>query len=388
MSLTGLGLLVVLLLVAVGVCWATGLLWQRFSGSVAFAVRAGMLMLVMVSGAVLCADVVNRHYVFYTSIGELIGGHSVAPTARPLADSLDAATTDLGRRRARVGHGTMVKVELDGARSHIRRPGFVYLPAAYFTGPGQQLRFPVLELFHGTPGGPGNWPGQMHLAATLDAEIGAARMPPVIAVVPQYARRGGKECLNTPQGAEETYLAVDLPVLLARTLRVQTGIASWAAAGYSTGGNCAVDLAVRHPETFAAAASLAGDRASRARHETQAGAELVSAPRVVPGYWPALYLMSSKQDGQSVAGMRALQQAAAGHAQLTTVELAGGGHNWGVWYAASIPAFDWLGARLPPPSAPPRIDPFTVTIQPRPGFPSQLRPHAMQPLRGTALSQS
>jgi len=49
---------------------------------------------------------------------------------------------------------------------------------------------------------------------------------------------------------------------------------------------------------------------------------------------------------------------------VTTVLLPTAGHNWRVWSAASVPAFDWLAARLPAPLAAPAIDPFTVPTGP------------------------
>ena len=366
MSLTSLPVLLVMLAAAGAICGATGWVWQRCTGLAAFVVRSVMLLLVMASGAVLAADIANRQYGFYTSFAELTGGTGSAAAAAPsLGGSLDAATTARGSRLAQAGHGTVVWLQLDGARSHTRRTGLVYLPAAYFTSAGSSLRFSVIELFHGNPGGPGNWTRQMHLAATLDAEIAAGRMPPVIAVAPSYTRTVGGECVNAPASADDTYLGVDIPVLLANSLRVRTDVASWATIGYSTGANCAVGVAVHHPGTYTAAASLAGDYPSRRGHgHAAAGADLIAAPRFVPPRWPALYLMSSRQDRASLAGLRALQRAAGGGTPVTTVLLPIAGHNWRVWFAASVPAFDWLAARLPAPLAAPAIDPFSVPTGP------------------------
>ncbi len=377
MSLTGLPVLLVLAAAAAGICGATGRVWQRFTGGAAWVVRSVMLLLVMASGAVLAADIANRRYGFYTSFAELTGGTGSATAAAPsLGGSLDAATTARGRRLAQAGHGTVVWLQLDGARSHTRRAGLVYLPAAYFTSAGTSLRFSVIELFHGNPGGPYNWIRQMHLAATLDAEIAAGRMPPVIAVAPSYTRTVGGECVNAPGSADDTYLGVDIPVLLASSLRVRTDVASWATIGYSTGANCAVGVAVHHPGTYTAAASLAGDYPSRRGHgHAAAGADLIAAPRFVPPRWPAMYLMSSGQDRASLAGMRALQRAAGRGTPVTTVLLPTAGHNWRVWSAASVPAFDWLAARLPAPLAAPAIDPFTAPTRPAlPGGPTGSAP--------------
>ena len=366
MSLTGLPVLLVLAAAAAGICGATGWVWQRCTGVAALVVRSVMLLLVMASGAVLAADIANRRYGFYTSFAELTGGTGSATAAAPsLGGSLDAATTARGRRLAQAGHGTVVWLQLNGTRSHTRRTGLVYLPAAYFTSAGTSLRFSVIELFHGNPGGPGNWTHQMHLAATLDAEIAAGRMPPVIAVAPSYTRTVGGECVNARGSADDTYLGVDIPVLLASSLRVRTDVASWATMGYSTGANCAVGVAAHHPGTYTAAASLAGDYPSRRGHgHASAGADLIAAPRFVPPRWPALYLMTSRQDRASLAGVRALAHAASASTPVTTVLLPAGGHNWRVWSAASIPAFDWLAARLPAPLAAPATDPFTVTTRP------------------------
>ena len=56
--------------------------------------------------------------------------------------------------------------------------------------------------------------------------------------------------------ADLTYLAVDLPNQIARILRVQRPGSAWGVAGYSEGGFCAANMALRYPHRYGSAAVL------------------------------------------------------------------------------------------------------------------------------------
>lgn len=213
MTLIGLPFLFVLIAVAAMLVAATMLLWNRWPRCWAFPMRLLCLLLVMASGVVLAADVVNRSYGFYSSVDDLLGRAPVQVIVAARADpDLDVAASAKGR---------MVQVRLSGARAGVTREALVYLPAAYFQPSQAKRRFPVLELFHGYPGGPRNWVSQMHLARVLDAEIASGSLPPVIAVIPTDNDPGrDSECVDAVGGQRnETYLAVDVPADIGRDFR-------------------------------------------------------------------------------------------------------------------------------------------------------------------------
>src|SRR6266540_3761045 len=205
MTLTALPFLFLLIGVATALVAATMLLWNRWASWWVPPMRLLCLLCVMAAGAVLAADVVNRSYGFYSSLDDLLGrvpANAGANTA-PVPD-LRVPANERGR---------VVQVRLGGARAGITRDAQVYLPAAYFRPSQARRRFPVVELFHGYPGNPGNWIRQMHLAQVLDAEIASRHLPAVIAVVPTDDDPGrDSECVNAVRGQQdETYLAVDVP---------------------------------------------------------------------------------------------------------------------------------------------------------------------------------
>jgi enterochelin esterase-like enzyme len=350
MTLIGLPFLVVLIAVAATVVAATMVLWNWWPRWWAVPMRLLCLLLVMACGAALVADVVNRSYGFYSSLDDLLG-RAPAPVivaARPVPDL----------RVAESAKGRVVQVRLSGARAGVTREALVYLPAAYFQPSQARRRFPVLELFHGYPGGPRDWVRQLHLARVLDAEIASGALSPVIAVIPTDDDPGrDSECVDAVGGQrDETYLAVDVPADIGRDFRALDTPGSWATAGYSTGGFCAVNIALHHPDRYAAAASLSGyysaimDGTTGDLYKGDGAARRWNSPLWLVTHQPVsvpLYLVASRGDHEAMRAMLAMRRAASRRLPLVTAIVPSGGHNFRVWYAASLAAFQWLGAHLP-----------------------------------------
>jgi enterochelin esterase-like enzyme len=352
MDLTGLPFLLLLIAAGATLLAGTMLLWNRWPGRWAFPMRLLCLLLVMAAGAVLAADVVNRTYGFYASLDDLLG-RLPAPRGMVAGPVPERGVPD----------GRAIRVRLPGTRAGVSREGLVYLPAAYFQRSAAGQRFPVLELFHGFPGGPDNWIRQLHLPQVLDAEIAAGRLPPVVAVIPTDDEPGrDSECVNAVGGQQdETYLAVDVPADVRREFRALDTPGSWATLGYSTGGFCAVNLALHHPNRYAAAASLSGyydaivDESTGDLYEGNAAARRWNSPQWLVTHRRTtvpLFLAASRGDLEAMRAMQAMRHAAQGRSPLATLTLPTGGHNFRVWYAASLAAFQWLGAHLPHPAAP------------------------------------
>jgi poly(3-hydroxybutyrate) depolymerase len=259
----------------------------------------------------------------------------------------------------------LLDVTYPGSRSGISRNGQLYLPAAYFRD-APDRRFAAIELFHGFPGHPADFEGNLDLKNLLDNEISAGRIPPLVVVIPRTYTSAVTECVNGIDGEQdETYLTRDVYDDVVTSFRVQTG-RTWAAMGISTGGFCAVNLALHHPERYAAAASISGD--FTAGEDPGAGrlfggngkfSKNVNSPL----WWvthrnpvgPPLYLFASAGDPDSVSEATAMAAALSKHAKglpTTYALLPEGGHNWGVWSVAFDPALDWLGQYLPGPLAP------------------------------------
>src|SRR5439155_500945 len=84
---------------------------------------------------------------------------------------------------------------------------------------------------------------------------------PAVLVMPD-ANGGDRislQCLNQVGGPQDlTYLAMDLPAQIARMLRVSRPGRAWAVAGYSEGGFCAANMALRYPDRYGFAGVLSG----------------------------------------------------------------------------------------------------------------------------------
>jgi enterochelin esterase-like enzyme len=372
-SLTGWPFLALLIAITVLILIAVYVGWNRWPQVVALPSRLIGLALIMVLGAALAGDVLNRGFNFYSSFGDLFGVtpgiHAFAVTDAPKADARvvikDSRWLTKGALAARTGQGILLDVSYPGARSGITRDGQLYLPAAYFAG-RQDLSFAAVELFHGFPGHPSDFQRNVHLRAMLDDEISNHRMPPAVVVIPQTYVDAVTECVNSISGQQdETYLAQDVYDDVVTSLRVQEG-RTWAAIGVSTGGLCAVNLGLHHPERYAAAASISGQYT--AGEDPGAGRLFGGHGKFgidvnSPLWWvthrnpvaPPLYLFASSGDPDAVKEASRMAAALQKHAKglpTTYALLPDGGHNWGVWSAAVPPALDWLAQYLPGPLAP------------------------------------
>jgi poly(3-hydroxybutyrate) depolymerase len=275
---------------------------------------------------------------------------------------------DEGRDAAEEGRGILVVARFHGQRSGLDRKGFLYLPAAYFTD--ASARYPAIEFFHGTPGGPRKYVNQLHVEAVLDGEISAGRIPPVIGVFPTMYTGHPGECTDPPRGPrDETYLAVDVPADAEASLRVLPG-RSFAAVGYSTGGFCAANLGLHHPDRYVAAGSLAGYfvagtdptvghpyRGSRLAVKQNSPLWEVTNRRPTA---PPMIVVAARGDRDSERDQASFVSAVRHHDPRLTLyaALMPGAHNFGTWQAA-LPATHRLGGALPP--ARPRAAPHAAS---------------------------
>ncbi|MDT7544171.1 MAG: hypothetical protein QOE99_281 [Actinomycetota bacterium] len=373
MNLLGWPFLALMSAVAVLVPVAVALMWARWPSRVAWPARALGLVLVMVVGAAFLATLVNRSFGFYSNLDDLLATSALGYRAPPSfqisrgPDRVEVLQNDWyrsGQARAQSGHGIVLPVLMEGRRSALRRHGFVYLPATWFLDPGVSL--PLVEMLHGYPGSPGNFPVQLGIEAILDREIAARRMPPSLAVFPNTYQQGrASECVDAVRGErDETYLAVDVPDDVQATFGTAPG-RSLGLLGYSEGGFCAVNLGLHHPDRVGAAVSLSGyfsagtDRGTKALYSKQRGA----LQRNSPLWWvqhrgptgPALLLVSGRDDRDALGQDRSLARTAARFAPKLPIIAAvvpRGAHNFATFDRAMPACLDFLGEHLPGPLAP------------------------------------
>jgi S-formylglutathione hydrolase FrmB len=352
-----------LLLLTVAAAVATARFWDR--GRFRTLHRAVGLLVVQLLLLVCVAAVINRQANFYVTLGELFGSggpDGYAATAPPGAPTLTSNGDGRGSldrwmadHPAESGKGTVIPAVLAGARTGYRLPAQIYLPAGYATSPQIDRGLPVVMFLAGYPGTVDSWLKSLRVAEELDRAISAGRLPPLIAVLPEQdpVRGRDSECVDSAAGVRaDTYLSVDLPEVIKRHFRATTARDGWAMVGYSTGGFCAVNLALRHPDRFAAAGTLSGyfrpliDRSTGDLYRGDVALRRANDPRVTIAHRrPApvhLLLAAGQEDREALRDLKAFVPLVRSPDTVTVVDDRPGGHNFTTWRAMLPDVFRWL----------------------------------------------
>ncbi len=126
----------------------------------------------------------------------------------------------------------------------------VYLPDAYL---GSALKFPVLYLLHGAGGNEKEWLHWGGVRETMDALIARKLIQPMVVVMPGHTQAWWTD--GALEKGETALLKEVLPHAEGH-YRIDAVRANRLVAGLSAGGYGALNLALRHPQLFAAAAIL------------------------------------------------------------------------------------------------------------------------------------
>ena len=346
------------------------LVWRIMAGRrIIFRVLAACLafMIAMVFGIL----AVNRYYDYYQTWSAMladlthqdVGAVSGVPDIK-LESGARPGTLDGSREHLELAqrHGDLLRLMVTGQRSRITRVVYVYLPPQYFQPAYQSYRFPAIELIHGQPGEPQDWITVAGVTRNFERLLLDKLAQPAVLVMPDA--NGGRgislQCLDQAGGPRDlTYLAVDLPNQVARALRVRQPGTGWGVAGYSEGGFCAANMALRYPHRYGFAGVLSGYFAPA---ENQlAGGRLVSpfggngrlreqntpldeiralpAVAVIPRFW----LAAGAADGQGVADAEVFRQHLRLRQQDVPLTLTPGcGHSFTAWRAEIPLMLTWM----------------------------------------------
>ena len=319
---------------------------------------------------------VNKYYGYYQTWGAMVAdftqqGASAAPQVPHVALAADSRSGTLDGSRAHLElaqrEGYLVRTTVTGQRSGITRVVYVYLPPQYFQPAYRAYRFPVIELIHGQPGVPQDWITVVGVTRTFDRLLADKLARPAVLVMPD-ANGGDRislQCLNQVGGPQDlTYLAVDLPAQVARMLRVSRPGPAWAVAGYSEGGFCAANMALRYPHRYGFAGVLSGyftpldnqlagtarpvspfGGDARLRDENTPLDELPNLPAaaVIPRFW----LAAGAADGQDVLSTERFWQELRPRQPDAPLTLTpGSGHTMTTWRAQIPSMLSWMTPRL------------------------------------------
>lgn len=371
MSLTSTAALIAAALLTATAIAACLRLWNRLRGPqvVRLASRLGLIVVCQLLAIALTGLAINSQARFFTSWSELLGRPAVTTAAPPrVTGQLDASHQKEIRAAFSAGHGTVVSMVIPGTISSVPpQRALVYLPAAYGDPKAPYTQFPVVQLLTGFPGRPENWTDGLQLQRVLDSEIAGRRSVPLIAVAPRQniAMPRDTQCVDVVGGPKtDTYLTQDVHRAVITAFRATPDRSGWALMGYSTGGFCSLNLAMRHPDMFSAAVSLSGY--ARPAHDRATG-ELFGGRTVLADantpLWRAQHLpapsisvlvMTSRLDTLPHRDARAFAAVARDPTRLETIVFPRGGHNFQLWRAIEPYAFSWLSHRLRAPLAPTR----------------------------------
>lgn len=190
-------------------------------------------------------------------------------TDGPLPDETDWATVAAMQRDATPPkRGAVVRVGFDaGASGFEHRQELVYLPPAWFTT-NPPPRLPAVMMIGGQFITPADWIRAGDAITTMDAFAAAhgGNAPVAVFVDSSGSFANDTECVNGPRGNAADHLTEDVVPQAISTFGVGT---RWGVVGFSTGGTCALGLAVTHPDTFGVFIDVAGDLGPNAGTKSQ-----------------------------------------------------------------------------------------------------------------------
>lgn len=363
MGLTSKAFVLLCVVLAVGAPVAALLLWPRVGGPrlARGAQRLALIVACQVTAVAVLAVAANDSFYFYTSWSELLGtGGTPAAANGVLSSRTGEAQRVLHGFRSHPGvaGGLVLDHTLVGARTGLRASALVYLPPQYADPRYAHTRFPVVTVMQGYPGNPRLWLTRLPLPQDMAQEVRAGRARPFVAVLVQetVVPPRDTECADVPHGPQvETFLAKEVRADVIRAFRVRSDRAGWAMMGDSTGGFCAVKMAMRHPDLYGSAVSVSGyfrallDGTTGALYGGSARLRDLNSPlwrlQHLPAPPIAALVTGSRQERtypQTAAFLRLVRPPM----QVSSIIAPTGGHNTRAWRAVLPQVIDWLGQRF------------------------------------------
>ncbi|MEU2062049.1 alpha/beta hydrolase-fold protein [Streptomyces sp. NPDC013455] len=372
MGLTSNTVLVLAIAVAALLFIGTVWLWPRLARRSWRAVggRVGLLLSVQLALFASLGLAANQSFGFYASWADLFGketdqgvviDHSAnGSSGGPLQVVSTSDVPGVHATRPETG-GQIQKVDIVGRESRIATPAYVYLPPEYFQPQYRTRTFPAAVVLTGYPGTAQSLVDKLNYPRTAQRLAKDGRMQPMILVMmrPTVAPPRDTECVDVPGGPQaETFFAKDLPDAVLSHYRAGKRPGSWGVIGDSTGGYCALKLAMHHPGVYAAGAGLSpyykapidpttgdlfhGDTKLRNR------ADLFWLLGHEPAPDTSLLVTSSKVGEHNYKDtLRFIEQVQATNlTRISSIILDSGGHNFNTWRREIPPTLQWISGRL------------------------------------------
>lgn len=337
--------------------------WRAVSGRVALLLATQVLVFTAVGLSI------NQSFGFYASWNDLLGRETgqgvvvdqnggVAGRGFQVLDRQRVAVP--GGGVPRVG-GQIQKINVLGRKTRIATPAYVYLPPEYFQPQYKKRTFPVVVTLTGYPGTTEALITKLHFPKTAHELARRGRVQPMILVMlrPTVAPPRDTECVDVPHGPRtETFFAKDLPDAISSHYRVGSKPGSWGIIGDSTGGYCALKLAMHHPKVYTAAVGLSpsyraprdattgdlfqGDEKLRRHADLEWSLKHLPAPNV------SLLVTTSKHgEGNYGPTMKFIDLVKSKPpTRISSIVLESGGHNFNTWRREIPGSLEWLSRQL------------------------------------------
>jgi enterochelin esterase-like enzyme len=371
MGLTSDKVLVLTVVLALVLFLSTVWLWPRLAQQSWRAV-SGRVVLLLGTQLTLFASVglmVNQAFGFYASWADLFGqenaqgvvvDHIAGGATSPIQVVATSKVIGASSTLPQVA-GQVQKVDIIGRTTHLATPAFVYLPPEYFQPTNSARKFPVSVVLTGYPGTAQALVDKLHYPSTALQLAKAGKMQPMILVMlrPTVAPPRDTECVDVPGGPQtERFFAKDLRDAVMARYRVDKTPASWGIVGDSTGGYCALKIAMHHPGSYAAAVGLSpyykapidpttgdlfhGDKNLQNRSDLFWTLKHLAAPETS-------LLVTSSRVGEhnykdTLKFIKLVQ--ATNVTRISSIILPSGGHNFNTWRREIPPMLQWLSQRL------------------------------------------
>lgn len=286
----------------------------------------GLLLLVTSATLILA---VNNSFGFYTSWDDVAGVQRIGP--EPVQDAgLDP------------GEGTLQKVAVPKGAAGVEGDTLVWLPPQYDDPEWADKTFPVVMMFPGQTG-PGTAFQNFEFGQQATKAIKRGGVPPFVAVFAPIVINPPRDtqCIDVPDGPQaESWLTKDVSGAVNKNYRVDAQGKNWSLIGWSTGGFCAANLALRNPDLFGAAVAMG---ANYAPYDDFTTGDLFDGDAEVRDENTPLWLyehnggtrgvqllmVTSEQDKQAWSETQKMAKVTAGDADVTLRKLTTGGHNYG-----------------------------------------------------------
>jgi len=335
--------------------------------------RVSIIIFIQIFALASTGITINRNGQFYASWGDLFGSKNQLAKIAVAPDLLaQISGKDIKQANTTAGGSLIFREVIKGEQSKISDVVYVVLPPkiaaqmeANPASPSVGSDYQVVELFPGYPGVPQTWIGSMAGITTLENLENSGAVQNTIAIIPAINVSPGvdTECLNFVGGAQvETWLTHDMKVFATKFIGIDNR--PWSSFGYSTGGWCAAEVAIRHPDLYNSAVSLAGyfkplfsaGINKREKNFLQGKYDLIATLKKVPTS-VHLMIIASKKDKFTNLAANNFMSAASGLIPIRYVPIPIGGHNTNVWKPFVSTAFEWINQQNPAPTPAPSTTP-------------------------------